>query len=226
MSHRNFGHRSLEIDFTPITPILWPGVLELFFASHGLDPDGLCIRLQMRCSNGDIVATMRVGRARFYDVKGYCILGDPQVEKALHDNRLHEVLVVLRILYCLMVMECPFEKLIWAPGLYGPKVEYKAKGFWMRPVEPTELVEADPIIQELALKSLKYTKESRTGLYCLDRTGVPEIQALGLQLLERSGVRYMVSENESQQIPFVCLKRVSQLLYVLRETLANEMSPG
>ena len=225
MSHRNFGHHSLEIDFTPITPILWPGALEEFFASHALDPDGVCIRLQIRCSNGDIEVTIRVGRARFYDVKGYCILGDPQVERALHDNRLHEVLVVLRILYCLMVMECPLEKLIWAPGLW-PGVEHKAKGFWMRPVEPKELVGADPIIQELALESLKRTTGSRTGLYCLDRGGVAKVQALGLRLLENSSVRYVVSDNEARQIPRVLLKRVSRLLIVLREMLTNEVSPG
>jgi hypothetical protein len=59
MSHRSFRNRSLEIDFTPITPFLGPRPLEQFLTTRGLDPDGVCVRIQMRCSNDDDVLPTR-----------------------------------------------------------------------------------------------------------------------------------------------------------------------
>jgi hypothetical protein len=218
MSQRSFWNRSLEIDFTTITPFLGPRPLEQFLTDRGLDPDGVCVRLQMRCSNDDDVVLKRKGGARGYDIDGYWAMGDAEIDASVHDNKLHEATVALRVLFGRLVLERPPEKIIWAPGLYRPSVEHKAAGFGLRPLLVKELLlGASPTILELASASHLHTNGTPTGLYCLDAAEEPRLWEIALRLLDGAAVRHVSYLDEIEHLPRVCLPWVSELLKVLRD---------
>lgn len=227
MRSRSFQNRALEIDFTSITALLWPRPLEQFLIEQNRDPDGTCVRLQIRCSYDDEVVTVRIGGARSYDVDGYSAMSDPEIADCVRNNKLHQATVALRMIYNRLVLDRQPEKIIWPAGLYGPDVEHKAAGFWLRPVRTEELWGASTTILALADASRKCTTGTPTGLYCLDATKEPKLREIGLQLLNGGTVRYISPCNEIEDIPRVCLSWVTDILEVLRDEAQpqNEAQP-
>ena len=161
----------------------WPiGPVELFLRGCQLAICGICVSISSMAATAK--AWERLARGRVYFVGEWRVLGDAFITYPARLFGVHRnVLILMRLAWCLQADRIDPRRIIWAPGVGDdPRLERKATQFWLRPLQIHELRGAPAAIWALARQSRRVCKGSPTGLWCVDERYLPMLKAHAAQL--------------------------------------------
>jgi hypothetical protein len=158
----------------------------------------------------------RIGAARAYQVEtplgDWFKLGDPIIPEFIRRNRIHEKLVIARVLACLNMQAEP-SRIVWGPGAHAAK----AVRMGLREVTEPELKLAPRAIRFCARVSKKLAKKAGielvTGLFCFSHEGIQNIIERSREIITDGMIYLRTVSNHSPAVPRLCGRQLQALVF-------------
>ncbi len=158
----------------------------------------------------------RIGAARAYQVESplgdWWKLGDPIIPEFIRRNKIHEKLLIARVLACLNMQAEP-SRIVWGPGAHAAK----AVRMDLREVTAQELRLAPRAIRFCARVSKKLAKKAGielvTGLFCFSDEGVQNIIERSREIITDGMIYLRTVSNHTPAVPRLCGRQLRALVF-------------